>query len=269
MASAINENFSPSAPPNKTPAQKLVGKSFMGWKVIEEIAINPEATGGIFSINYVVESETNNDKAFLKATDLASSMRDLEKLRDDLNNHAYEVNLLKICEDNYMDGIVRSLTSGTYEEEVIPGIIIPVPYIIFELAETDIRQHQDSKEFNLGWRLRIFHGVCVAMRQLHLLEIAHQDLKPSNVLVFPKGKVKIADLGRATLRNKPSNFEKDSHVGDANYIPLELLYGEYNSSNWITRRLGADFFMMGCLLTYLVTDSSLLTLLYTNLDKKF
>lgn len=253
-----------------TPANSLLHKAIGKWLVVEKCPRTAGATGGHHSIQYRVRHTANGHRAFLKAIDLFSDANatDLYNLEAALRNHRYEASLLKICEERSMDGVVRSLDSGVHVER-IHQFQVAVPYIIFEEAEGDVRTHDRAQSFDLSWRLRIFHGLCVAMRQLHTAEIAHQDVKPSNLLVFNGTKSKIADLGRATMKSNPSFFELPEHVGDRNYWPLELLYQDQTPVNWLERRLGADFFMMGCVLTFLLTDSSFLTLLFEKVDRRF
>lgn len=254
--------------PLESPATSLKGLVLKGWLVGDRIARKPGQTGGCFSVTYKATEKASGRSGFLKAVDLITKADDPKSLGEELNKFHYEEGLLQLCRELGMDGIVVTLESGIHQID-FHGFPIAVPFLIFEEAEGDLRTHEHAQEFNLTWRLRVFHGVCVAVSQLHKAEIAHQDLKPSNVLVFEKQKAKVADLGRATRKSAPSLFEGEKHQGDKNYQPIELLYGEYNETDWLRRRFGADFFMIGALLTYLVTDCSLLTLLIEKLDKRF
>ncbi len=61
-----------------------------------------------------------------------------------------------------------------------------------------MRGHMDlSATLDLAWTMRMLHHVAVGLQQLHGVGIAHQDLKPSNVLVFSDFISKLADLGRS------------------------------------------------------------------------
>ena len=54
----------------------------------------------------------------------------------------------------------------------------------------------DEATLDLVFMMGTLHHVSLGLSQLHRAEIAHQDLNPSNVLVFESGKSsKICDLG--------------------------------------------------------------------------
>lgn len=259
-----------------TPAQSLAGQQLKEWKVLELVSVDEDATGGYFSSQYTVENAKTGQRAFLKAIDIHKRLvgkapHEQAALQEGgLRHFRYESKLLSVCNDRRMDRIVRALYSDIHLIEVPEyGVTLQVPYIVFELADADLRHHPEGTSFNLAWRLRIFHGVSVALSQLHQADIAHQDIKPSNVLIFGVDFAKLGDLGRATDRKTPSDYEVAMHAGDRNYYPLELLYGEYLDGSWERRRFGADLFMLGCMLTFLMTDSSFLVLLFSKLDKQF
>ena len=97
-----------------------------------------------------------------------------------------------------MDRVVRALDSGSIT--VDPSIpFTNVPYLIFEAADADIRLHLDtSSASTIAWRLRALHHIATGLKQLHGADIAHQDIKPSNILVFVLESLstvsKVADL---------------------------------------------------------------------------
>jgi serine/threonine protein kinase len=61
--------------------------------------------------------------------------------------------------------------------------------------------------------------MATGLHELHSQRIAHQDLKPSNVLVFSQREAKNADLGRATLRGQVGPFDEFPVAGDLSYAP--------------------------------------------------
>lgn len=252
---------------NASPAQSLTGLTLSGWQIAEIQPKQPGQTGGNFSVTYIAHGPAGQP-GFLKAVDLIKRINDPARLQRELKNYEYEDRILKVCRDLEMEGVVVALASGIHPGN-FHGVEVAVPYLIFEKADGDVRTHPKAQDYNLEWRLRIFQGACVSMQQLHRAEIAHQDIKPSNILIFEDARAKVADLGHSTRRTDPSSFETNDHPGDRNYYPIELLYGTFHDGNWIRRRFGADMFMMGCLLTYLVSDASLLTLMFDRLDRRF
>jgi eukaryotic-like serine/threonine-protein kinase len=71
--------------------------------------------------------------------------------------------------------------------------------------------------------LRWLHHVATGLQQLHFSEIAHQDVKPANILVMADRTAKIGDMGRAHRRAVPMNYLKQER--DRTYAAPELLYG--------------------------------------------
>jgi serine/threonine protein kinase len=252
------------------PAEQLVGAQLdNGWKVTEKIERPPGATGGHFSCSYIVEKD--GIKAFLKALDYIQAFNcpnTAEVLQALAEAYNHEKNLCFQCKDMHLSRIVRAIDAGAIQ--VDPSIsYTKVEYLIFELADGDIRKKLESfKKFDIAWMLRALHHVIVGMNQLHTIEVAHQDLKPSNVLVFYKEGSKIADLGCASFKNKPSPRDGHDFAGDASYAPPELLYG-YIAPDWNKRRLACDMYLMGSLIVFFFTKSSMTALLDINLEKTY
>jgi serine/threonine protein kinase len=245
-------------------ASRLEGKRVGKWKIIKKKEKDTADDSGFFSTCYFVEDD-QGAKAFLKAYNYHYAFKALSSTADMLKlmteNFTYERDLLKQCGDNKMRRVVIAIDSGEYREN---GEVISVPYLVFEHADGG-----NLKNFlatsDMSWRLHSFHGALVGVSQLHKAKIAHQDIKPSNILIFGKAVSKISDLGSATQLGNASNWEQADIAGDQRYAPVELLYG-YFSPNWETRRFGADLFMLGGLLTYMVADVNFLGLMYKHLE---
>ena len=254
-----------------TPAELLAGKELPGgWKVEELIRKSKNSTGGHFSSSYIVCS-TSGQKAFLKAMDYARALQEprpsqvLEKMTAAYN---FERDLLEKCKSKNLTRIVRVLDSGTLRDpEGSP--ISSVEYIVFELAKGDIRSFFEFEgDFDNAWALRTIHHAAAALRQLHYVEVAHQDLKPSNVLVFADSHSKLADLGRASDRHIKSPNDSLKCAGDLSYAPPEHLY-RHHLSDWRMRRLACDMYLLGSLIVFFFTRVSMTHLLLKYLDDQY
>ncbi|MDQ2891177.1 MAG: protein kinase [Gemmatimonadota bacterium] len=125
-----------------------------------------------------------------------------------------------------------------------------------------------SQTFDTAWVLRSLHHVASGLMQLHNAEIAHQDLKPSNVLVFGSKSSKIADLGSAALRTRTGPLDQFTMVGDPAYAPPELLYSHV-SPEWNARRFGCDAYLLGSMVVFFFTRTGTTGLILNHLDRAF
>lgn len=258
----------------RNPAAELEGMVLEGgWKVGPLLPRNPNATGGTFCQCYKVRNE-NGEEAFLKALDFQAAFTKgtdfIQKITILFN---FERDLLEICGRKGMDRVVRAIGSGSVLRNPNNPFDL-VPYLIFEAATGDIRLHLDQEEDSksIAWKLRAIHHVAVGLKQLHTSEIAHQDLKPSNVLVFYVRDLlsvsKIADLGRASRSGVPSPYDDDAWAGDRSYAPPEIMYG-YLDPDWSRRRIAADLYMLGGLISFIFVQTTSVASLLQNLQLPF
>mgnify|MGYP001220105121 CR=1 FL=1 len=141
-----------------------------------------------------------------------------------------------------------------------------VQYVIFELADRDVRAHLDiSHNFDLAWSLRSLHHVAVGLMQLHSQGIAHLDPKPSNVLVFHQRMCKVGDLGRAAYSGHVGPYDNAPWPGDRAYSPPEFLYGQ-REVEWNTRNIGTDAYLPGSMIVFVFARTSMSGLLFSHLN---
>ena len=268
----------PPAPPPSSPplfmfdpaaAHQLLGLTLPGgWIVTKKIPVpvagegDPGHTGGNFSVGY--EAERDGKKGFVKALDLGGAMR---AIPDDIMlamgklvvDHQFEATLLDICAKASLDRIVKVLAKGQISIQGAGGFPVPIPFFVFELAEEgDFRKAvARSQVIDDAWRLRILHQVAVALQQLHGVAIAHQDIKPSNVLVFKDVEAKLGDLGRASHNDSSLRAAHDDLyiAGARNYAPPEQAYG-VKATEWRDRREGCDLYQLGCLICFAFTGTT-------------
>lgn len=222
-----------------------------GWRIGERVEFAADHTGGHFSDCYFVEKD--GKRAFLKALDIEKFS--IDQVMGLMDGFRYESHLLSVCREKKLGRIVHVLESDQVERDPnAPPILRHVPFLIFELADGDIRDSVDlSKEVSNQWRFQILHQTTLALLQLHKEQIAHQDLKPSNVLRFGKERLKLGDLGRSSLRGKPAPHDSLSIAGAQTYAPFEQRYG-YLREDWVERRFSTDVFHLGSLTVFLFTN---------------
>ena len=170
-----------------TPAERLVGKQLPnGWLVEKLIAKPVTATGGHFSTSYIVRSATGRE-AFLKAIDYRRALDSddpAEALQQLTAAYNFERALLEKCKSTKLSRIVQVIDSGRLPaQDGDPSSV--VQYLVFELADGDVRSFVDFGDaLDNACILATIHQATAAVRQLHNVQVAHQDLKPSNVLLF-------------------------------------------------------------------------------------
>ena len=243
-------------------AHMLEGRELPGgWKVISKIKKKPNSTGGHFSVGYTVENAEGR-KAFLKALDysalFAQEDDSLTAIKEITAAFSFERDLMFKCAGRKMSRVVRAIDSGEVKLNGFPGIN-NVSYLIFERADEDVRGKINGLlNIDLGWALRALHQIGVGMNQLHINQIAHQDLKPSNVLIFEEAGSKLTDLGRAWDQDMPSAIDKLAVPGDRGYSPPEFLYGQPIDNE--ARFLG-DVYLYGSMIFLFFAQTSASTLL--------
>jgi serine/threonine protein kinase len=124
-----------------------------------------------------------------------------------------------------------------------------------------------DERFDPGWSIRVLKDVTVGTFQVHRQLIAHQDLKPSNVLLFDQ-EARLGDFGRASRRGYVAPHDDLSIAGDRTYAPPEQLYG-YTHPDFIVRRFGCDLYMLGNLAAFLFSGINITSQLFAHLPAQF
>ncbi len=263
-----------------TPCETLLGKSLPGskktgfWKITEKIERRLDGTGGTFSVCYLAEHD-DGTKAFVKATDIGLLTRfqsedALSKMEKAINEQNFERKILDICRGNNLDRIVHAIDYGQIET-VFNGVKDIIFYIMFERANGDVRaQMSREQRASTSWCLCAMHNLSVAIQQLHRESIAHNDIKPSNFLIFDQYLQKLADLGRATSDITSGPWDKIPYSGDFDYAAPEFWYrsekpsSEYKKVPFPVRR-ASDLFHLGSMGFFLMTGEKLSPLMRTYL----
>lgn len=244
------------------PAERMSGMTLSeGWIVGALLPTGRRGggSGGFFSVSYSVEKDGKN--AFLKAFDIFKPIKDAEQrgvpwtqeLMYQLQAYQAETSLHALCADRNMKRIVKILTHGQADVPSLPGEqISTVPYMIMELADGgDVRKYiQQEQNIDYSMKLYYLRDVASGLIQLHTVQIAHQDLKPSNVMIFSEAGAKIGDLGRASIQDRVSLHDGLFVAGDRTYAPPEQIY-RHPVDEWFDKRQRCDLYQFGSLVSFI------------------
>lgn len=237
-----------------------------GWRVTgRATTVRGQPAGGHQSVGYFAE-RADGHQGFLKAIDLSrliqaqNVMRALQEVTEQFN---FEVSLLEQCCDMRLSRVVHAIDHG---EHRVPGTLVPVPYIIFDRADGDVRDHLEATTIDDVWLLRCVHHVAVGLHQLHTSKFAHNDIKPANVLVFAAMGSKIGDLGTAVDASGMSPHGDKAFAGSWDCAPPEVPYLAEPADAWQHGRR-CDLYMLGGLITFLFTHQHFNTFLKQELSE--
>jgi eukaryotic-like serine/threonine-protein kinase len=208
-------------------AEQLLGlKLDGGWRVIEKLKKSEKGSGGVFSFGYKVERE--GKIAFLKAFDFSSAFvppRDpIQELPKLISTYTHERDLLKECGDKKLSNVAIAIDGGRVSIIGMGEMEGTAYYLIFEIADGDVRVQMDvASAGDIIWTTGVIQGVALGLFQVHRQMIAHQDVKPSNVLLYNNKISKIADLGRASKKGRDALHDVMHIPGDRTYAPHKIL----------------------------------------------
>lgn len=246
-------------------AANLNGKILKGmktgttWEIVGVISttalrkVSPER-----SHTYRVRNTASGQYAFLKAADADIVEDDDEtlavRLEALLMHHKFEAQVSEHCQGNNMDRVCLAIDHGNMMIEH-NGTREPVFYLVFELADGDIRnQVFSSEEWPIERKFQLLHHVAVGLSQLHGVKVSHNDIKPPNILAYGS-EHKIADLGQATKEDQTAPHDWEAVIGDPRYAPPETLYMQDGlpGTRLVPNRLrqSGDMYLLGSLAYFL------------------
>ncbi len=238
------------------PIESLSGTVLDGrWKIESLLKKNEFQTGSCFSVGYAVRSTKDGTSAFAKILDFSRALQEVDTaaaLHRMTEEYIFERELLKLCATHDLTRVISALDFGEIKCSDVP--LGKLFVIIFEMAEADVRKYLSTTGLSsLAWRLRVLHDISIGLSQLHGKDIHHQDLKPSNVLLFDGGgRSKVGDLGRAHCQTLSSPNDSSRRPGAFHYAPPEQLYDAGYSDRLTLRRAG-DLYLLGSMLDFFVT----------------
>ena len=231
----------------------------------------PRQTGGTFSHSYLARK--GKRIGFVKAFDFSRAFQPgadtLSMLRFLTTSYEHERDVLDLCREKKLSHVVVAISSGEVTVPEMSSVEGRVYYLIFEKAEGDIRRQMDATAASdAAWSMSALRCVCLGMWQVHRQLIAHQDLKPSNVLCYGVALFKVSDFGRSSRRGHPISHDDASFPGDMTYAPPEALYG-YLDPDFVARRVGSDIYMLGNVAAFLFTGVNVIASLFSQLNHQF
>lgn len=265
----------PAAP--LTPKSQLLGKTLdSGWTLVEQFAPAAHATGGTFGVGY--KATRGDEIAFVKAVDFVAALTHPEPLlalQSLLAEASFEKEVLAFCADQKMSRVLKFLGHEYFNPGNPADAHNRVSCLVMELGRDDLRgMVKKTAVRSFTWNLQVMRDVAQALAQLHRGGIAHQDIKPSNVITVDgvtgaaASQVKVGDLGRVVRRDQPGPFNGLAWPGDTRYMPPERWYG-YVPADWTDAREASDAYMLGSLLLFLCTGTSLQVLVFQAIPEPF
>ena len=142
--------------------------------------------------------------------------------------------------------ITRLLDGGTTDDGL--------PYFVMEYIEGEpVDVYCDRHSVGLNERLKLFQGVCAAVRYAHQNLVVHRDIKPGNVLVTKEGVPRLLDFGIAKLLAPGAGLNQQTAA------TLRLLTPDYASPEQVRGEpitTSSDVYSLGALLYVLLTGRS-------------
>ncbi|GAA0951737.1 protein kinase domain-containing protein [Actinocorallia libanotica] len=99
--------------------------------------------------------------------------------------------------------------------------------LVMEFLEgEDLGRLLEDRAFSVRETLELGAKILEALRAAHTAGVIHRDVKPSNVMVLPDGRVKICDFGIAKARDSTKGLTADGMLGTYAYIAPERIRRE-------------------------------------------
>ena len=243
-----------------------------GWKLVQQLSKSPGGSGSNFCVGYI--AERNGNKAFVKAIDFVKALNAADPIAElaKLTSLAtFEREAMELCEAQNLSRLIRLFSFEYVNLDSTKNPLNQVYCLIMEIGAGDLRkQLSHVGVFSCSAVFAILADVALGMSQLHRHGVAHQDIKPSNVISMtdmsaPKNALfKVGDLGRVVRKDRSGPYDGLPWPGDGQYAPPERYYGLV-PTQWTDARESSDAYMLGSLVFFLLTGTPLQPLLWSRL----
>lgn len=254
-------------------AEALVGVTIAKrWELVELRHKSPQDSGGIFGVGYRARDLKDGVDRFVKVVDYRRKLEDPILLVELLQEAQFEVAAHKAC--LRMSRVVRMLAHGLVTfRKAGDDALYSFLCLVQELGDGDIKAHVGYKpDQSVPWKLWVLREVALAARQMESANLAHNDIKPSNVIRFAskdmRRSVKLGDVGRIVTKAGTGPHDEKVWSGDPRHKPIEILYG-WQEPEWTNRSTAADAYMLGNLICFLFVGASLTERIVSSLPKHY
>jgi serine/threonine protein kinase len=128
------------------------------------------------------------------------------------------------------------------------------PYYFFLMEYVDgmnLRELEQSRRVTPEEALALVPKICDALQYAHDEGVVHRDIKPGNILVDSRGRVKIADFGLAKLRGQEAPDTTLTTVGTVMGTPRYMAPEQMDTPDSVDHR--ADIYSLGVVFYELLT----------------
>ena len=105
---------------------------------------------------------------------------------------------------------------------------------------------REEGKLDLKRATEVLLQMCAALTYAHSRGVVHRDVKPSNVMILPDGRVKLTDFGIARIRSDPRMTVEGQTLGTPYYMSPEQVKGQDVTS-------ASDIFSCGVVFYEMVT----------------
>jgi len=241
-------------------AKELSGYTILErWKLLNLLHESPPESGSNFGVGYVALDEKEKVERFVKVVDYRAQLADISQLTAMLQLAKFEVDMHKYC--LRMSKVVKMVDHGQLFFRTPEGVEYSFLVLILERGVGDIKGHVDFlPNQSPYWKLWVLRDIGLALTQIERGSLAHNDVKPSNVIRFAsdgtKHNIKLGDVGRVVTRTGTGPYDGHEWAGDYRYRPIENLYG-WSEPDFQDRHTAADAYMLGTLMCFLFVGVSL------------